>query len=90
MDEAYINPEDSCFVDVAYSCPGEALDAEMESMLSNIVGDRGGFVNGRFAEQKRIAQFCFRHRKDADWFCKYVQENYPSAKTSLVLGFVDD
>ncbi len=39
---------------MAYSCPGEALDAEMEGTLSYIAGDNGTFMGGRFIEKKNV------------------------------------
>ncbi|HML75753.1 MAG TPA: hypothetical protein PKB02_14785 [Anaerohalosphaeraceae bacterium] len=90
MDESHINPKESCYVIVAYSCKGQPLDAEMEGVLSYIVGNKGAFVSGSFAENKRMAHFWFRHRVDAERFCAYVQDNYPKTKTSMELDLDDN
>ena len=90
MDKAHINPKESCYVIVAYSCKGQPLDAEMEAILSYIVGDKGAFISGCFKENKRMAQFWFQYRVDANWFFKYIQENYPKAKTSIELDLNND
>ena len=87
MTEEYINPEESCLVEVTYKCPGQPLNSEMESTLTFIAGDNGRFIGGRFVESHRIVQFWFRQRINADQFCKYIGENYPEATTSLIIDY---
>lgn len=87
MNDTNIDADDSCMVEVAYSCPGRPLDTEMEGDLANVASVAGVMFGGRFSEGRRVAQFSFRRRSDADEICAYVDRQYPQAKTSLVIDW---
>jgi hypothetical protein len=90
MDDMHIDNTDSCFVEVAYQCPGQPLDVDMEGELEFVAGDCGGSIGARLDGETRIVTFWFHRRTDADKFVDYVRSHYPATDACLVIDWADE